>query len=182
MHRTVSTFIVVAATLGIVVGITAGDQPDRRQTAIITYQYQGEHADTALQIEHEIKRIENDAYLQHLAEVAAEQERNTRAAVEAARSRPVGTVVHSGTCENIPGWFPTGIAWRESRCSYDAYNPTGCGGHGCVGLYQFDSRHFDGWANGQAACGDLNATIPSEQDECAWRLSRGGTNFQPWGS
>lgn len=78
----------------------------------------------------------------------------------------------------IPGW----ILMRESRCSYDAWNPGGCGGHGCVGLYQFDLRHFTGWANGQAACGDLDPWTPADQDECAARLSHNGTNLAPWGA
>lgn len=80
------------------------------------------------------------------------------------------------------GWaIPTSLVWRESRCDFGAVNPGGCGGYGCVGAYQFDARHFSGWANGQAACGDLDWTIPDDQHECARRLSRDGTNLAPWG-
>lgn len=84
-------------------------------------------------------------------------------------------------CDGEEWAIPTALVWRESRCDFGAINPGGCGGQGCLGAYQFDSRHFTGWANGEAACGDLDWTIPADQHECARRLSRDGTNLAPWG-
>ena len=141
-------------------------------------------ADTlTVTITEEIARIEqeaSDAYFAALAEEQARQEAEQKAVASvsvAAATPSVGT----GDCASIPGWFPTAIAYRESHCNYDAYNPGGCGGYGCIGAFQFDARHFTGWANGQSACGDLDAWTVEGQNECAWRLSRGGTNFAPWG-
>lgn len=87
----------------------------------------------------------------------------------------------SSGCDSEAWVIPAGIVWRESHCDYGAVNVNGCGGYGCLGAYQFDARHFDGWANGTAACGDLDWTIPADQHECAARLSGGGTNLAPWG-
>lgn len=72
--------------------------------------------------------------------------------------------------------IPAYIVMRESRCNYGSVNPNGCGGAGCYGMYQIHGMHWNG-----GGCSDLNWTIPSDQDECAYRLSRGGTNLQPWG-
>lgn len=36
------------------------------------------------------------------------------------------------------------IAYRESRYHADAYNPTGCGGYGCVNLFQHHLRYWPG--------------------------------------
>lgn len=94
--------------------------------------------------------------------------------------RPAAAPASSG-CDG-EGWvIPAGIVWRESRCDYGAVNVSGCGGNGCLGAYQFDARHFTGWANGTAACGDLDWTVPADQHECARRLSADGTNLAPWG-
>lgn len=94
---------------------------------------------------------------------------------------PLPVVTAPQDCDGEPWVVPVGIVWRESRCNYHVVNVGGCGGHGCLGAYQFDARHFSGWANGQAACGDLDWTIPADQHECARRLSRDGTNLAPWG-
>lgn len=101
----------------------------------------------------------------------------------AAPSEPTATRdAETATGCDGEGWaIPTALVWRESRCDFSAVNPGGCGGQGCLGAYQFDARHFTGWANGQAACGDLDWTIPADQHECARRLSADGTNLAPWG-
>jgi len=92
---------------------------------------------------------------------------------------PIVAVARPGTsrteCEGhvIPGY----IIARESGCNYDAVSPPGfCSGTGCYGLYQIAGFHWNG-----GGCSDLTWTIPAEQDECARRLSSGGTNLAPWG-
>jgi hypothetical protein len=121
------------------------------------------------------------------AEWIAEQERLERERqdaeeaqrLEAARRAADQPVARPGTsqpasCDGhvIPGY----IVQRESGCNYGAVNPTGCSGYSCVGLYQFDLRHFT-----SGACRDLDWHDPAQQDECARRLSNNGTNLAPWG-
>lgn len=77
--------------------------------------------------------------------------------------------------------LPAYIIMRESHCNYGALNVNGCGGNSCYGMYQIDGRHWSSWNGTPGACNDLDWTIPSDQDECANRLSNGGTNLRPWG-
>jgi hypothetical protein len=110
-------------------------------------------------------------------------------AARAATSRgPV--VARGGTsgegCAELAAEFglPESILWRESRCRYDAFNPTGCGGRGCVGPSQIDRGH--GWERspwgGPGACADLDLASTGGQVECTHRLSGGGSNLRPWGA
>lgn len=119
-----------------------------------------------------VERWERERQLEaeRLAAEAATQARTSgvRRSVSGA-STSVG-----GDCSGFV--IPSDIVWAESRCDYGAYNATGCGGYGCIGAYQFDSRHYGSWGG----CADLG-TDPAGQDECARRLSNNGTNLQPWG-
>jgi hypothetical protein len=69
------------------------------------------------------------------------------------------------------------ILRRESGCDYGAYNPSGCEGRGCVGLYQLDEGHFAAvspWnSNTSGVCHGLDSSSPADQDECASRLGPG---------
>jgi hypothetical protein len=135
-------------------------------------------------VDQAVRQYEERIINEYLAAFAAEEARrqaDLQTAMASAVPHPVATAAPTGDCSNIPAWFPAGIAWRESHCSYDAYNPGGCGGNGCIGAFQFDARHFFGWGNGQAACGDLDPWTIDGQNECAWRLSREGTQFGAWG-
>jgi len=110
------------------------------------------------------------------AEEAAREAEAAR--VAAAQPTPVSAAPRAG---NLPSScdghvVPAYIVQRESGCNYGAVNPTGCGGASCVGLYQFDLRHFT-----SGACSDLDWHDPAQQDECARRLSNNGTNLAPWG-
>lgn len=100
-------------------------------------------------------------------------EAGERTAATAVVASPVSASSGGGStgCDGhvVPGY----ILQRESGCSYDAYNPTGCGGSGCIGLYQLDAKHYN------STCAGLD-TSPAGQDECASRLSNGGTNLAPW--
>lgn len=64
--------------------------------------------------------------------------------------------------------LPAYIVWRESRCQYQTTNDDG--------FYQIIGMH---WAP-NALCGDLDRFSPAGQDACAWRLSQGGANLDPW--
>jgi hypothetical protein len=124
-----------------------------------------------------LEREQIDAYLAaleatRLADLEAQRMAQARqAAGPPAPSR--GTSTPTGCDGHV---VPAYIVQRESGCDYGAVNPTGCGGNGCVGLYQFDTRHFT-----SGACSDLDWHSPADQDECARRLSNGGTNLAPWG-
>lgn len=130
--------------------------------------------------------------------IIAEEEARAREAVEEAerlaaarRAReqrvagPGGSPVPAsggpGECDGVAWVVPVGIVARESGCRFDAQSPPSfCGWYGCVGAYQFDSRHWDpGSWGGCADLGDWHD--PEAQHECARRLSRGGTNLAPWG-
>lgn len=112
---------------------------------------------------------------------AVEQE---RLAQENAARRQQQTRV-SGQSFNLPSEcegkvIPAHIVMRESRCNYGSVNWGGCGGNNCYGMYQIDGRHWTSWGNTPGACSDLNWEVSSDQDECANRLSSGGTNLRPW--
>lgn len=119
-----------------------------------------------------------EIYNQQVSEYlnAVEQDRLAKEAEEAAK-KPTGNYSQSfdmpAECEGKI--IPSYIIMRESRCNYGSVNVNGCGGAGCYGMYQIHGMH---WTNG--ACSDLDWTIPAHQDECAYRLSSGGTNLRPW--
>lgn len=109
-----------------------------------------------------------------------EREQQAQAALEdlarrsAVRS-PVG-FVGSGDCAALAAQFglPESVLWRESRCSLDAYNATGCSNRGCVGAAQLDAGHFAAvspWNPGTSgACYGLDPSVVADQVECASRL------------
>lgn len=81
----------------------------------------------------------------------------------------------SGECANPV--VPESVAMRESGCRWDAYNPTGCSGRGCIGFYQLDEGHFyavSPWnSNVSGVCFGLNPATREGQTECAGRLGPG---------
>lgn len=102
---------------------------------------------------------------------------DTMAATGRSTSGPSVAADATGACEELASKFglSPAILWRESRCSTDAYNGTGCGGRGCVGAAQLDLGHFEPvspW-NPKAAgsCSDLDPGSLDDQAECASRLS-----------
>jgi hypothetical protein len=69
--------------------------------------------------------------------------------------------------------------WRvqtESRGEYGAYNPTGCGGHGCFGKWQFSGA----WAGKLGLPVDIAHATPQEQDNAARLLWAGGAGCSNW--
>lgn len=106
----------------------------------------------------------------------AEADRRLRAQLEsAARAYPRIEALPSGDCANPV--VSDQIAWRESRCRWDAYSATGCGGRGCIGFYQLDAGHFAAvspWnRNVSGSCYGLDPSTPDGQTECASRLGAG---------
>lgn len=64
----------------------------------------------------------------------------------------------------------------ESRGDYNAYNPTGCGGRGCYGKWQFSGE----WACKLGLPCDLRFATPAEQDNAARLLWNHGTGCSNW--
>lgn len=107
---------------------------------------------------------------------------------EAAKPKPapvvrVGTATHayaepstgSGGCGgDLP---PCYVMERESGGSYSAYNPTGCGGNGCYGKWQFSGA----WAGKLGLPADIASATPEQQDEAARQLYAGGAGCSNWG-
>jgi hypothetical protein len=73
--------------------------------------------------------------------------------------------------------LPDYICERESGHDYGAVNPTGCGGRGCFGMYQFDPRTY-----ASAGCeGTAQTATPAQQDACASKVYAGGAGASHWG-
>lgn len=95
----------------------------------------------------------------------------------------VGTSVPTSVALMPSGRGPCGgdlppcyVCMRESRCTYGAYNPTGCGGRGCYGKWQ---------ASGEWACRfglpcDIAHWTPAQQDYFARVLWNGGKGCSNW--
>lgn len=159
-------------------GVETGTSEGERSTFAAAYDL------AATQVTDYLEGLERErqavaAYLDALeaARLAAEAEAaRVAAAQQAARPTPSssGTIQVPSSCDGHV--VPAYIIQRESGCNYGAVNPSGCGGASCVGLYQFDLRHFT-----SGACMGLDWHNPADQDECARRISNGGTNLAPWG-
>lgn len=70
------------------------------------------------------------------------------------------------------------IVARESGGSYSAYNPSGCGGNGCYGKYQFSGA----WAGKLGLPFDLSTATPQQQDDAARALWNHGAGASNWGA
>jgi len=179
--RVAAILLIPIAALSLGLGSGVNDKVSYNVPSIVT-----EYKDSSLGIEYIPGDIDTyvasvnaffDGIKRAEEEAAAEAERE--AARIAAASK---TVVNSssGSSFDAPSEctgkvLPAYIVQRESHCNYGAVNVTGCGGSGCYGMYQIHGMHWNG-----GACSDLNWQIPADQDECASRLSSGGTNLRPW--
>lgn len=127
-------------------------------------------------------RVEQERLAAEEAERVAAAERARRE--QGARSGAGTGGSFGGDCAAMAAEFglPESILWRESRCSYDAFNARGCGGRGCVGPSQTDLGHYEErspWG-GPGGCRDLDPWTVEGQVECTRRLSSDGTNLDPW--
>jgi hypothetical protein len=125
--------------------------------------------------EHNFNAFMAEVERQRLAEVERQRvAASQKAKVNTYRSQQPS----SGTCV-----LPDYICRRESGGNPNAVNPTGCGGRGCYGKYQFDPRTWDAAAS-RAGRPDLvgNAAGASEadQDEVAAHLWNGGAGCSHW--
>lgn len=124
----------------------------------------------------------------HLRRVEEERQERLRAEaarkaaarkLESARANPSSTPTRTtspatGRCGgDLP---PCWVMQRESGGSITAVNPTGCGGRGCYGKWQFDPRtwaSFGGYSNAHLA-------PESVQDDKARQLWAGGRGCSHW--
>lgn len=139
-------------------------------------EYVGLAAEWTVQQAVEVQRVaEENARLQAeadaaAAELAAQQARIASRPSPAAVSTPV-TASPGCTGSYV---IPQELVFRESRCDPNAVNASS----GAYGLYQIMPMHW----NPGGVCDDLAArrSDVQAQNECAWRLSNGGTNLDPW--
>ena len=120
--------------------------------------------------------VQVDAYVRGVLEhEAAEAQALADLARRSAVRSTVGSV-GSGDCEALSAelGLSEAVLWRESRCSWDAYNATGCSGRGCLGPAQVDAGHFadvSPWNSGTSgACAGLDPNDPAQYRECVSRL------------
>lgn len=71
---------------------------------------------------------------------------------------------------------PCAVMWRESRGDPNAYNPRGCNGHGCYGLWQFSGE----WACHFGLSCDIAHWTPEEQTHAARTLWDHGRGCAHW--
>lgn len=89
----------------------------------------------------------------------------------------IGTAIHAYALEPCGGDLPScSIVARESGGDYNAVNPTGCGGNGCYGKYQFSGA----WAGRLGLPLDLRTATPAQQDAAARELWRNGAGCSNW--
>lgn len=71
---------------------------------------------------------------------------------------------------------PCEVKQRESGGNYSAVNPTGCGGRGCFGAWQFSGE----WAGRLGLPLDLSTATPEQQDAAARELWADGRGCSNW--
>jgi hypothetical protein len=104
---------------------------------------------------------------------AIERAGRPRVVAPGSQQAPVSVTGFPAECDNPV--VPAATAWRESRCRWDAYNPTGCDGFGCTGYFQIHGGHYMSpgpWSGAPGACVGLDPWVVGDQIECASRLGR----------
>lgn len=95
-----------------------------------------------------------------------------RAAASVGPAVPLAAGDHCGGIDYPPCY----VSDRESGGSYSAFNPSGCGGNGCYGRWQFSGA----WAGKLGLPSDLSTATPEQQDEAAKQLWSGGSGCGNW--
>ncbi len=101
--------------------------------------------------------------------------------------RPAAPSARIGTAIGVlagDGHYPCGnnvyppcyVAQRESGNTYTAYNPTGCGGSGCYGRWQFGGF----WRGRLGLPYDIAHATPQQQDAAARLLWNHGAGCSNW--
>lgn len=98
---------------------------------------------------------------------------NTVAAAPGLVSKRISSPNRTGVATDLP---PDWVIQRESGGDYAAFNPTGCGGAGCYGRYQFSGE----WAGKLGLPADLSTATPAQQDAAARELWNGGAGCGNW--
>ena len=93
--------------------------------------------------------------------------------VPSAPAAPVPNVIGDACGGDLP---PCSVKARESGGDYNAYNPTGCGGRGCYGAWQFSGE----WAGKLGLPLDLSTATPEQQDAAARALWANGAGCSNW--
>lgn len=89
------------------------------------------------------------------------------------------TVLPTTSVGTVPCGGDLPPCWRvtiESRGQWDAYNPTGCGGNGCYGPYQFSGA----WAGKLGLPSNLALTTHAQWVEAARELWANGAGCSNW--
>lgn len=111
---------------------------------------------------------------------AAERQAAERAAAVAGSTQIETPADTLGRCGGAlpPCW----VKRRESGGRYDAVNPTGCGGHGCYGAWQFDPRTWDATVTrmGRPDLVGHYLASPDDQDAAAAYLWADGAGCGHW--
>lgn len=104
----------------------------------------------------------------------------TTAAPVTAPPPPPPTVAPSGRCGALPDF----ICARESGFDPNAVNPTGCGGEGCYGKYQFAASTWNATVTAMGRPDLVGVYLPDEatQDAVAAYLWAGGAGCGHWGA
>jgi hypothetical protein len=185
----------VAVILSLLVAITAVAvvlEPDQEPDGVPHGRPQGGAPDVGSSLEGVSDAVEGAVvYVQAVQrneharalEYASAVQRARVAAVEVERSTapvPASTAAVASPGQGGGGSgcvLPDYICERESGHDYGAVNPTGCGGRGCFGMYQFDPRTYAG-----AGCeGTAQTATPAQQDACASKVYAGGAGAGHWG-
>lgn len=180
----VATTLITIETTADPSGAASSTQPPDAEPAEARVVSSGDFVDA--NIEQYLREQEQSDIEKRRAEIAAEEEEARRRS--ASRSyQPTSASYGSfnSDCATLSSQMnlPESILWRESRCSW-AYNPTGCGGRGCLGPAQLDAGHFSHvspWnSSASGSCAGLNPEVQSEYIDCVNILSSGGKNLRPW--
>jgi len=104
---------------------------------------------------------------------------HTRPASVVASPHAPTTVLPTNSVGDVPCGGDLPPCWRvtiESRGQWDAYNPTGCGGNGCYGPYQFSGA----WAGNLGLPLDLSQTTHAQWVAAARELWANGAGCSNW--
>jgi hypothetical protein len=150
------------------------------QAGMVTAQWAAVTAQTVQRLEAERAALEEQA---RAAQAELERLAVEREASERARADQSAPAVAPGPAPTTPGpcggdYPPCQVAQRESGNSYTAYNPTGCGGQGCYGRWQFSGA----WAGRLGLPLDLTQATPQQQDDAARQLWNHGAGCSNWSS
>ena len=126
---------------------------------------------TAIDVDRYLTAVAVDAYLTALAETQRQVDAYLAARARASAPAPRVSTGPSIALECGNTVLPAYIVQRESGGQCNAYNPTGCSGHGCIGYAQLDQAHF--WPGGTCYGLTYNA--------CVSKLWAGGAGASNWG-